>query len=362
MGEGGWFDVPLAVPRPGTVLEAISAAVHPPAIPLRELEHVLDLYGLSRTGRARNFALGWRSSIVSVPTASGRLVVKRYRDAWDEETIRHEHSILTELERIEFPAVRLVRPKGAGSFAVHDGGRYAIFEFVGGRSVTGRYMTSGGRRSLFLHMGGVLARFHTALDGFAPEFEHHLGYTTSAGGAPRDLAWHLQTLETLARSESTQHPEERDLRHRLVAEWGLLEKRLVELDRMLTTSDLSAGVIHGDFGPHNVIFDRSGRTVVHDFELSRVDWRMIDLVGGLSRWRADAGRAYLEGYCRASPDSLGDLSMLPIVWEHYRLCGAIQSWHTFRELGDPDRLETAKRRLDEAFDLRRDGPPEWMGM
>lgn len=360
MTEAGGFDVPLAVPRPGTLVEAVSAAVHPPAIPVPEIETVLSLYGLSRTGRPRNFALGWRSSIVSIPTGSGRVVVKRYRDGWDEETIRHEHSILAELERISFPAVRLVRPGDGDSFVTRGGGRYAVFEYVGGRSVTGRYMTSGGRRSLFLHMGDVLARFHMALSGFTPPFEHHLGYSTLSGGAPRDLAWHIQTLETLSRPESVPHPDEIGLTERMEAQGGMIEERLVELDRMLTASEMNTGVIHGDFGPHNVIFDRTGRTVVHDFELSRVDWRMIDLVGGLSRWRADAGRAYLEGYLQASPGSIGDLAMLPVVWEHYRLCGAIQSWHTFRELGDPGRLETAKRRLDEALDLRRDGPPEWM--
>lgn len=360
MSDGAGFDVPLAVPRPGTFVEAISAVVHPPAIPVLELDAVLGLYGLSRTGRPRNFALGWRSSIVSVSTGTGRVVVKRYRDGWDEETIRHEHSILAELERIEFPAVRLVAPRETESFVTYGGGRYTVFEYVGGRSVTGRYMTSGGRRSLFLHMGEVLARLHTALSGFIPPFDHHLGYTASSGIAPRDLAWHMQALEDLARAESSPHPEEIGLSERLGADGGLIEERLIELDRMLTASDLDTGVIHGDFGPHNVIFDRSGRTVVHDFELSRVDWRMIDLVGGLSRWRADAGRAYLEGYRRASPDSVGDLSMLPVVWEHYRLCGAIQSWHTFRQLGDPDRLETARRRLDEALGLRRDGPPAWM--
>jgi Ser/Thr protein kinase RdoA (MazF antagonist) len=360
MSEGGRFDVPLAVPRPGTLVEAISAVAHPPAIPVSELDTVLGLYGLSRTGRPRNFALGWRSSIVSILTGSGRMVVKRYRDGWDVRTIKHEHSILAELERVGFPAVRLVRARDGDSFVTEGGGRYAVFEYVGGRSVSGRYMTSGGRRSLFLHMGDTLGRFHTALDGFTPPFEHHLGYTTSSGGAPRDLDWHIQALEALLRPDSVRHSDEIALMELMETHAGVVQARLLELDQRLTTAGLDAGVIHGDFGPHNVIFDRSGRTVVHDFELSRVDWRMVDLVGGLSRWRADAGRSFLEGYRRSSPDSVEDISMLPVVWEHYRLCGAIQSWHTFRELGDPDRLATAKHRLSEALDLRVHGPPDWI--
>lgn len=357
MSESG-FDVPLAVPRPGTIVEAISAALHAPAIPVLELETVLSGYGLHRTGRPRNFALGWRSSIVSIPTASGRKVVKRYRSGWHENTIRHEHSILDELERVDFPAVRLAESRDGDTVVAHGGSRYAVFDHVNGRSVAGRYMTDAGRRSLFTHAGGVLARFHTALSGFTPSFDHHLGYAQV--GAPRDLAWHLETIETLSRPEAGGHSDEIALSERMRRSGGAIEERLVELDRRLTGADLDTGVIHGDFGPHNVIFDRSGRTVVHDLELARVDWRMVDLVGGLSRWRPDAGRAFLEGYRRSSPASAEDLSLLPFVWEHYRLCGAIQSWHTYRELGDPARLVTADRRLDEAVRLRAEGPPDWI--
>lgn len=360
MSDDGRSPVPLAVPKPGTLVEAISAIVHPPAIPIAEIDTTLGLYELSRTGRARNFALGWRSSIVSIPTESGRVVIKRYRDGWDLETIQHEHSILDELERISFPAVRLARPVQGNSFVSHPGGRYAVFEFVRGRSVAGRYMTSRGRKMLFTHMGEVLARLHDALSGFTPPFEHHLGYSSPSGSAPRDLAWHMQAVEILSRFDSAQHPDETGLIDQVRADGAAIEERLVELDRILIDSDLDNGLIHGDFGPHNVIFDRSGQTVVHDFELARVDWRMVDLIGGLSRWSPDAGRAYVEGYRRAAPGGARDLSMLPLVWEHYRLCGAIQSWHTYRQQGDSARLGTAKRRLDEALRLRRAGPPDWL--
>lgn len=360
MSEGEGFAVPLAVPRPGTLVEAISATMHPPAIPEKELESVLGEYGLNRTGRPRNFTLGWRSSIVSIPTASGRKVVKRYRAGWDEKTIRHEHSILAELDRIDFPAVRLVASVDGQTLVTHDDARYVVFDHVEGRSVAGRYMTDGGRRSLFQHLGGVLARFHAELSNFTPHFEHHLGYVESSGGAPRDLAWHLEAIETLTRSESSRHSDEIALGERMKDDDGAMRERLVELDRVLTSAELDTGVIHGDFGPHNVIFDASGRTVVHDLELARVDWRMVDLAGSISRSRADAGRAFLEGYRRMSPTSTDDLSILPLVWEHYRLCGAIQSWHTYTELGDPARLATARRRLDEAVRLHDEGPPDWI--
>lgn len=360
MNEVEGFTVPLAVPRAGTLVEAISATMHPPAIPEHELEPVLGMYGLNRTGRPRNFTLGWRSSIVSIPTSSGRKVVKRYRAGWDEKTIRHEHAILAELQRIDFPAVRLVASTDGQSFVTHDGARYVVFDHVEGRSVAGRYMTDGGRRSLFLHVGDVLARFHSALSDFTPRFEHHLGYVESSAGAPRDLAWHLAAIEKLTRSGASRHSDEVALGELMKDGDGATRERLVELDRLLTGAGLDTGVIHGDFGPHNVIFDVSGRTVVHDLELARVDWRMVDLAGSISRLRADAGRAFLEGYRRMSPAAAADFSVLPLVWEHYRLCGAIQSWHTYTELGDPSRLATARRRLAEAVRLRDEGPPGWI--
>lgn len=355
------FRIPMAIPRLGIVGEAISAALHPPSVPLAEVEAVLSRYGLSRRGRARNFALGWRSRIVSIDTPRGRFVVKRYRDGWHEETVRHEHSILMELERLGFPAVRVMESmKGDSSVTLGDG-RYAVFRFVSGRSATGRYMTHRGRVSLFHHMGVVLARLHGALDGFTPPYEHHLGYATAGRTAPRDLNWHVRTLGTLAQTSPESHPEESRLLSR-IGTGSEIEARLLALDSIIASSGLDTGVIHGDFGPHNVMFESEGRAVVHDFELSRVDWRMTDLVGGASRWRPEAARAYVEGYLETRPLAAGDVAVLPAVWEHVRLTGAIQSWHTYRELGGVDRLFSASQRLDEALGLQRDGAPGWLAL
>lgn len=348
----------MAVPRPGIVVESIRAAIHPPSVPSHEVDAVLGRHGLVRSGRIRNFALGWRSSIVSVDTPRGRRVVKRYRAGWEEETIRHEHAVLAQLERVGFPAVRAVAPPGSDPLVTLGDARFVVFEFVAGRSMTGRYMTSRARRSLFHHMGMTLGQLHRALDGFVPANKHHLGYATADGPAPRDLEWHIGALRDLMQT-SIGRPEERELRD-AVASSRQIEERLVTLDRQLSGAELDTGVIHGDFGPHNVIFDAEGRAVVHDFELARVDLRMTDLVGGVSRWRPEACLAYIEGYRASRPGAAADIAALPVVWEQVRLTGAIQSWHTYRLQGGPDRLETARQRMDEALALQRGGAPEWL--
>jgi Ser/Thr protein kinase RdoA (MazF antagonist) len=121
-----------------------------------------------------------------------------------------------------------------------------------------------------------------------------------------------------------------------------------ELAGILEDVNLPRGVIHGDFGVHNLLFRPDGTAVVHDFELARIEWRVVDVIIVLSRLGEERGREFLTAYRAASDLTPGELRHLDEVWQYYRLRGAVQSWNSFLELGGMRRLETARRRVEEA--------------
>jgi len=104
-------------------------------------------------------------------------------------------------------------------------------------------------------------------------------------------------------------------------------------------------VIHGDFGTHNLLFRKDGTAVVHDFELARYDWRLLDLVIASLRLRPELQAALIAGYRTGSDIADAELRLLPWLWRYHLLSGAVRSWHVYGELGSPARLATARARL-----------------
>jgi Ser/Thr protein kinase RdoA (MazF antagonist) len=88
--------------------------------------------------------------------------------------------------------------------------------------------------------------------------------------------------------------------------------------------------------------------VVTDFELARREWRLVDLIIVLSRISFDRGQAFLAGYREQAAIPADEWRYLSDVWQHYRLTGAIHSWHNHLIHGGEQRLATARARVAEA--------------
>lgn len=336
----------LRIPKPGTVLEYWRAAVNQPAISRAVVADVLSEAGLGYPDRVRNLPNGWRSSVVMAAIGSSRFVVRRYPDRWTDAAVTHEHSLLLELQDRGFPAPRLV-DLGERSFVrTVDGGRYSVQSFEEGIALTGFYLRRSEIRRLQRQIGRVLADFQDALRGFIPQGRHHLGIDPATGRLRRDLDWHLRVIDDV---ESAQQ-----IGSALgdAAEVATLRNRLVDLDRLIDGSDLPVSIVHGDFGLHNIIFRPSGEALVHDFELSRFDIRLLDLVGSLSRLRPEFRLAFLTGFKESGGVSAVELDLLEPVWEWHRIRGAIQSAEAYSRVGGDHRVDAIKRRLAEASRIR----------
>jgi Ser/Thr protein kinase RdoA (MazF antagonist) len=346
------------IPLPGRVLDVAAARLRPPAIGRDAADAILGEYGLRATKRVRNLPAGRRNRSVVVHTPAGRKVLKRYRAGWAVPTIVHEHSILRHLASNGFPAVRVDATLAGGTFVERDDDRYALFAFEDGVNLAGFLLPFERRLRLWALAGRLLATFHRATEGFVPEGRHHLGYTGPFGERSRDLAWHLDALEELADVGPTTGPEPDDLRW-LCDNAERIGDRMRFLHEDLDGASLARSMIHGDVGLHNILFRRDGSATLLDFELARLDWRMIDIVTVLSRAGTRLAHGFLAGYEDVAGPPGDDWRFLPDVWQFYRLSGAVRSWRTYTLLGDGRRLTTARGRVEEADRISEGGTVAW---
>lgn len=278
------------------------------------LAAVMDAYAIDtwRVVRPLGRATG-RSGSLLVATSEGNLVVKRYKPTVEIGQVRVEHEILTELEERRFPAPRLQRTAQGETVVETDGAAFAAFAYLEGYRRSDDVLLpppwSAGRERLH---GATLGALHAALHDFVPDGSSPHGLASAAGGRTRDLAWHLELVERIER-----HP---DVDPRLRNDLAEVRATLPELDAQLDATPLSRGVVHGDFGPYNLLVRDGAPILVVDFELARFDWRVVDLATALPRYgRRDARgaerrmRRFLDGYRSRMELPARDLGAIPAV-------------------------------------------------
>jgi len=340
----------MAVPRPSRLEGQLQARLRPPSIGEPLAREVLARFGLAPAGRPRNLGGGRRSRNVVVDTDRGRKVIKRYRERWDAATVSYGHSILLRLEALGLPAPRLVRASDGATWAQLEGGVYAVFDLLDGRGYASSYLRRRDRLHLLARAGATLARMHAGLEGFEPDGRHHMAFASLDGPRVRDAAWYAATVEELEARADGSDPAV----SRLVLEAPSAVLAIGELEVAL--DGLPRTVIHGDYGLHNVVF-RADDAVPIDFELSRLDLRVSELVLFLARvvdaapGSPDLGAwdALASGYSRVESLTTDEREAFGRVWRLQQLTSAVRNWQTSETAADPRvRIATAVRCLDRA--------------
>ena len=347
----------LHVPRPSRVSGYFAARMSPPVIDSSLVQEVFDRYGLQADGAPRNLRLGRRCRNAVITTDGGEKVVKLYRPQWSPSTVHYGHSILVRLEEVGFPAPRLARAHdGATWTSVHDQ-LFGVFGFVPGTNYSLNFLLRGDRLRLTAIAGQTLARLHRCLDGFLPDGDHHLGFVSPTGARREDLAWYVAKLDEL----SGGYPEVTDRRARihvdlLVGQSACLLGKIERLDRALADAPLPRMVIHGDFGLHNLIFQRGGLAVPVDFESSRLDWRLDDLISALAKYRFSRGlydleamETFMRAYAAEYPLTADERHLLLDAWRFKKVRSAVRYWNSYFESGGPpEKLEKALNSINQA--------------
>jgi Ser/Thr protein kinase RdoA (MazF antagonist) len=338
------------VPRPSRVSAALAARYGPPALDLSATSAVLGRYGLTATAGHRNLRLARRSLNLVVETNRGTKVVKAYRPRWSPGSVQCAHSILARLEQLHFPAVRLVRSPDGATWTTVGERLFAVFEFVPGTNYSIAFLRRADRLRLTMVAGRTLARLHRCLDGFVPGGAHHMGFAAQTGPRRRDIGWHAATLDELVRqSAGLTSPSVASHVTPLVDRAPRVLDEIGRLERVLEGAAFPRLVVHGDYGLHNLVFPRPDLAVPVDFELSRLDWRLFDLISVLGKHRYRGGHydlesmatllaAYTEEF-RLTPD---ERRLLPEAWRLYKLHAAVQYWRSYFDTAGPVRkLESA---------------------
>ena len=339
----------LHIPRPGRLAQYIKAHLDTPRIETGAVDQILSRYGLELTHAPKNLSFGGRNHNLVLHTSGGKKVLKRYRKDRQLPTILHEHSIINRLAECQFSVPHLVTTD-AGELVVKEGEHYfALFEFVPGKNFASSFLPRLHRQKLLVRAAKTLAQFHRQLNGFMPAGIHHLGFESYSGNRHRDLTWLLDRLDTLPeKSRNLTDLTDKILADRLVENTNYIKEKLCQLDEALNNAQLLRLVIHGDFGIHNLHFHSDGTATLLDFELARLDWRLVDLITVLPRLRFDQNQSFLATYQAEYPLIAEEWHYFPVVWQFYKLQGAVQYWHTYFEVGGSYRLAAAHERIVQA--------------
>lgn len=337
------------LPRPDRVARRVRARGRTPTLAPQALARLLDRFGLPADTRVRpTRSPGGRGISFKVDAPRGPLLVKRYKANVEPATIRGEHSVLAELARGTVPAPRLYPATDGETLVEVDGSRYAAFEYLGGyHHPHERLMWPADRRAFESAAGESLGAFHAALDGFEPAGQSPNGFAGRAGERVRGLPWFMARMAAL--TPGSDAPTRDDPTH---AETTWVADELERLDARLESARLPRAVIHGDYGPYNLLLRSGEALIIIDLELSRVDWRLTDLATAIPRFAGrrvgferDAGRRFLDGYRRRRELPGDELTLLPDVLAFLSLRRAIVCWSRARD-GDARRWHAeAERRV-----------------
>lgn len=274
---------------------------------------------------------GGRGTVFALRDAAGdQWLLKRYKTSLDDRDIAVEHAVLQRLSEIGFRAPRLRRGP-SGTTVVHlDGARLALFELaVGHLHPHERVFSPPDRRRLEEEAGALLGDLHQALCGFEPPAASDNGFASLSGPRVRAVGWFTERLALLANSTMPRDRERREV----AREAGWISSELDRLDTLLEAAAPRRTVVHGDYGPYNLLL-KAGRTpLVIDFELARIDWRLTDLATAIPRFAQrrtgfdrSAARRFLAGYRARTSIGPEELALLPAVAEYLALRRTVVCW------------------------------------
>lgn len=306
-----------------------------------QVQAVLAEYGLEPLAMPEHpDALGRSGSLV-VQTTLGKAILKRYKSSVELPAVIHEHSILTYLAQIDFPAPRLLSAQTGETFVHAHGANYALFEFIQGATrYPHNFLLPAHSRQLVSTAGETLAILHQDLQGFVPRGQNPNGFKSLSAGRWRNRAWFTDKLAHCiaeAPQLSAKDAKARDVHTMLLQRADWITDTLCQLDGSLEAAAPPRLIIHGDYRPSNLLFRRDAPTAVLDFELARLDWRTTDLAraGKAFAYKRTVGlhfdriKCFLDAYQARYPIATDELQLIPPVWQFLLIRRLIVCWYNY---------------------------------
>jgi Ser/Thr protein kinase RdoA (MazF antagonist) len=299
-----------------------------------QISNILTLYSAEDIGRLVSFKrlAGWPekySLTMLLDTTTGRKVLKRYRYP-NLAGILGEHSVLTFLAEQDFPAARLVANKEGLTFSEFEGHFWAVYDYIDGFNYTDfLYLTRHRSRFFLKEAARTLARYHHLVREFIPEGRKLEGFKQGGQELWRDTEWHLNVLEE-CQTRLSGKKALGEVDQLILNNLSWLRENYARLGEAYESdhSGLSKLVIHGDYAPNNILFDKEGLVAVLDFGSARLDVRVLDVaqaLGTFARLRpsllrgvgidCEQARYFLSVYQACYPLKKREIEVMLDIWQ-----------------------------------------------
>jgi len=232
-----------------------------------ELAEVLSRYDIGKIRKVMRLVGGSkRAPKIVVTTTRGRFLLKRRLQGRDDAyRVTFAHAVQAHLAKRYFPVAPLLTTRDeVGTILQLRGNIYEIFKFVGGSRYTGSAEAT-------IDTGRQLAKFHQYLTNFKFEWE------------PLKASFHDSTtvrghLKTIA--SDIYQSNERKL-HRCGEELMSLYNRASVRVNELGFDSWPQQVVHGDWHPGNMLFDKDKLVAVLDFDSVKIAPPITDLANAM---------------------------------------------------------------------------------
>lgn len=273
------------LPRWGALMQSLTAQRRRMAVDDVSLQQILADYGLEKVLGQRTPRGGRRSHSTILDTPTGRRVLKQYKASLSVSAIRFEHEVLRYLAQAGFCVPHLLPSRSGSTLVTANGRHYALFDFVDGFRYTDFYWRPQRKREFLAQAGRALAELHRATDGFRPEGSKQDGFTPDGDRPWRDHRWYVAELQRGA-AEMRSRPNQDGFERFVLEGMERLQRGLEVLGARVEAHHpaLLKLIVHGDYGPYNLLFNRSGLAAVLDFECTRLDLRIYEVLFALYRF------------------------------------------------------------------------------
>ena len=319
----------ILIPRPGYVRQIVRNKTRrqKKTWKAQEIQAVLSHYNLGSWQACHTLTGGGNSDNVLLQTRRGNKVLKRYY--WSLPSTLHEHSILCHLADTNLPTPRLELNKEELTYTELGDKHYAIYDFMDGCCSTNYFMPPGASQQLATQAGETLARFHQLMEGFVPEGRKFNGFMPNGERLWRDVTWHLNILDQYAENTTKKNsPDALDMF--ILSIMDDLKRDLIKAGHHYTRTDIQLPklVIHGDYSPKNILFNRKKITAVLDLGDACVNLRALDVTWGLASFshldryglNEHLARTFWSAYQTQQPLSSEEIEAIPdlLQWRDLR--------------------------------------------
>ncbi|MFQ5430619.1 MAG: phosphotransferase [Phycisphaerae bacterium] len=296
-----------------------------------ELAIVLSNYDLGIVREVVEFARGSHAAAkVIVRTDRGRFLIKRRPVGKDDPyRVAFAHSLQRYLASKNFPLPHLIGTRDQNNSMLKIGEAvFETFEFIEGEPYRGGLVAT-------YESGKTLGLYHALVREFHPEWEPPRGHYHNA----RMVYDAFKPIGEMLIQRPNMHGREKEL---IALLRGLRQayKQAAQAVDELGMNEWESQIVHSDWHPGNMLFEKEHVVAVIDYDAARVRPRVMDVANGclqfsmvtggrdLSTWeaRTDVIRAkrFLRGYDEVNMLSKAELKTIPHLMQEVLIAQAMQ--------------------------------------